>query len=66
MPRVILSYDREPKESYTGFIRSYFFWGFFVFYPPINTARGLDNEMKMTDTSRMRLVSMKGKEEFHA
>jgi hypothetical protein len=66
MPRVIFSYDREPKkENYTSFIRSNFF-RFLFFNPPINTARGLDNEMRMTERVRMRLVSVKCKEEFHA
>jgi hypothetical protein len=50
MPRVILSYDREPREGYTGFIRSWFFWGVFVFIiNQINTARGLDNGMRVTE-----------------
>ncbi len=37
------------RESYTGFIRSWFFWVFVFIIDQINTARGLDNEMRVIE-----------------
>jgi hypothetical protein len=48
-PELFLNMTGSRIESYTGFIKNYFFLSLLFLYQPINTARGLDNEMRVTE-----------------